>query len=187
MPYQYGTLEWDDAYRDLVEKRLEAASEPYINGSPEWVAVFEKLVQEDAQYKEDAKDWEGSVVLVTLADPEAGIEEDVYLFLDLWHGECRSIRFVPKEIGEKGDFIISADQFRWRQVREGQLDSTKAVMQGKMKLRGDLSKIVRSARAATRLTELSSSIDVIYPEDMDEAAAEEFDAFFKQFRADFSI
>ena len=187
MPYEYGTQEWEDAYRDLVEKRLEEASEPYISGSPEWLAVFEKLVKEDVQYKEDAKDWEGSVVLVTLANPEEGLEEDVYLLMDLWHGDCRSIRFVPREVGEKGDFIISADGRRWRQIREGELDATKALMQGKMKMRGDLPKVVRSAKATTRLTELSSSIDVIYPEDMDEAAAEEFDAFFKQFRADFGI
>jgi putative sterol carrier protein len=187
MPYEYGTQEWEDAYRDLVEKRLEAASEPYISGSPEWLAVFEKLVQEDAQYKEDAKDWEGTVVLVTLANPEEGLEEDVYLLMDLWHGECRSIRFVPKEVGEKGDFIISSDGRRWRQVREGELDATKALMQGKMKMRGDLPKVVRSAKATMRLTELSSSIDVIYPEDMDEADAEEFEAFFKRFRTDFGI
>jgi putative sterol carrier protein len=187
MPYEYGTQEWEDAYRDLVEKRLEAASEPYINGSPEWVAVFEKLVQEDAQYKEDAKDWEGSVVLVTLANPEEGIEEDIYLLMDLWHGECRSVRFVPKEVGEKGDFIISSDDRRWRQVREGELDATKALMQGKMKLRGDLPKVVRSAKATMRLTELSSSINAIYPDDMDEEAAEEFERFFNEFRTEFGI
>lgn len=60
MSYTYGTEEWEKAYVELAEKRMAEQPKPYWMGMPEWLAAYEKLVQEDAEYKEAAKDWEGT-------------------------------------------------------------------------------------------------------------------------------
>ena len=38
--------------------------------------------------------WEGDVAFVLEAEPDRGVPEDLWAFLDLWHGECRDARMV---------------------------------------------------------------------------------------------
>lgn len=172
MALAYGTEEWEAAYRELVQKRLQERSKPYIQGTPEWVDAYERLVQGDEVYREAAQGWEGTVALHTLADPDLGMEEDSYMLMDLWHGECRKIRIVPPEVGEAADYILTASFDTWKKIGKGELDTTRAVMQGKVKLRGDISKLVRYTKASSRLTELSSTIACRY---LDEVGPEELE------------
>jgi len=185
--YTYGTDEWEQAYRELVERRLAETEKPYILGTPEWVDTYEKLVQEDAPYKEAAKSWEGSVVIHILARPEYGLERDIYMFMDLWHGDCRFIRLVPPEAGEKGDFILTGELERWEAVMSGELDVVKAMMQGKIKLKGHLPTIVRAVKAATRLVELAGQIGTRYISQLSEAEIESLKNLLATSGAQFGI
>jgi hypothetical protein len=99
-----GTKEWDESYDRMVEDRKKTMSRPYIVGTPEWASEFEKKIQGDERYKTAAKTWEGSVVLVFKSFADAGLENDIFIFMDLWHGECRSVRIVPPEVGRKGEY-----------------------------------------------------------------------------------
>jgi putative sterol carrier protein len=173
MAHTYGTEEWDKAYTEYVAARLESQPQPYIYFTPEWVTLYEKAVQEDAQYKEVAKAWEGSVVLHIQAKPEYGLDKDVYLFMDLWHGDCNYMKIVPAETGQNGDFVITGTIDRWITVGKKQLDPVKGMMQGKLKLKGDLPTIVRNVRAAMRLVDLSADVGGKYPDELspDEVAS----------------
>lgn len=162
MAYTYGTAEWEQAYREMVEQRLLEAEKPYLLGTPEWAAAYEKLIREDALYKDAAKNWEGSVVIHILARPKSGLEKDVYLFMDLWHGDCRFVRLVPPEVGKKADFVLTGHLERWEAVMAGELNTIKAMMQGKIKLKGHLPTIVRAVKAATRLVELAGEVETKY-------------------------
>jgi putative sterol carrier protein len=162
----YGTDEWEAAYQEILQRRLEEHSPPYIMGTPEWTDAYENLVKSDQEYREAAKEWEGTVALCTLMDPELGMEEDSYLLMDLWHGECRRIRLVPVDVGQAADFVITGQYSVWKKVNRAELDATKAMMQGRLKLRGDLPTLVRSNRASTRLTEITSSMQTVFPDDL---------------------
>ena len=170
MSPQYGTDEWEAAYQEILQGRLKEKAPPFVQGTPEWIDAYEKLVQGGAAYKEAAAGWEGTVVLHTLAEPSIGIEEDSYMLMDLWHGECRSMRPVPPEVGEAADFILTGSYWTWKASSSGELDTNKAVMQGKIKLKGDLAKIVRYNQASTRLTELSQELGGLW---FDELSSEE--------------
>jgi putative sterol carrier protein len=185
--HTYGTAEWEQAYRELVERRLAESEKPYIMGTPEWVATYEKLIQEDAPYKEAAKTWEGSVVIHILARPESGLERDIYLFMDLWHGDCRFVRLFPPEAGEKGDFVLTGELERWEAVMSGELDTIKAMMQGKIKLKGHLPTIVRAVKAATRLVELSGQIETKYISQLNEAEIDSLKYILAEAGAQFGI
>ena len=166
MAHTYGTDEWNNAYQEYVANRVASESKPYIYFSPEWVTLYEKAVQEDAKYKEVAKAWEGSVVLHILAKPEYGLVQDTYLFMDLWHGDCKYMKIVPSEVGKNGDFVITGTIDRWIMVGKKQLDTVKGMMQGKLKLKGDLPTIVRNVQAAMRLVDLSSDVGGKYPDEL---------------------
>jgi putative sterol carrier protein len=171
MALQYGTDEWDKEYQAELAKRMEAPP-PYIYFTPEWVSLYEKAVQEDAAYKEAAKDWEGSVVIHCLPDPQYGLDIDLYIFMDLWHGDCRYMKIVPQDAGEAGDFVITGAIERWVQVLKHELDVTKGMMQGKLKLKGDLPTIVRAVKAAVRLVDITGEVGGKIPTEM---SAEEVD------------
>jgi putative sterol carrier protein len=170
MALQYGTDEWVNAYVEWAEGRLNAGTPPFIMGSPEWVLAYERIVQGDADYKEAAKTWEGTVVIHILPAPEAGMDDDVYLFMDLWHGDCRFIRIVPTEVGESADFVITGDFSRWKAVMAKELDTIKGMMQGKLKLKGDLPTIVRAVKASARLVDLTAAIGCVFSDESPEAA-----------------
>jgi putative sterol carrier protein len=186
MALEYGTEEWDKGYQGVVEERSKGA-QPFIAFSPEWVAQYESSVQNDDLYKEAAKDWEGSVVVHVQAAPELGVDEDIYLFMDLWHGDCRSMRLVPKDAGEAGDFVITGSMERWLQVARKQLDTIKGMMQGKLKLKGDLPTIVRAVRAAARLVDLIADLNTIYPDELTPEQIEEFRGWIVPLREEFGI
>lgn len=162
MAYTYGTEEWENAYQDMVKQRLEKESKPYVMGSPEWVASFGILIQADETYKQVAKNWEGSVVIHMLANPPVGLNNDLYVYLDLWHGDCRFAKLVPKDIGENADFVLTGELERWEAVLNKELDVTKGMMQGKLKLKGSLPTIVRYVKASIRLVELAGDVGSIF-------------------------
>lgn len=187
MAYTYGTAEWENAYQALVKERLEKMTKPYSMGTPEWVDTYEKLIQEDAEYKELAKNWEGTVVIHIMANPAVGLDDDIFMLMDLWHGDCRSVRLVPREVGESADYVLSGELERWEAVMARELDTTKAMMQGKLKLKGDLPMIVRYVKASTRLTELSARIDSKFLSQLTDQEREEFRGWLKGIRAEFGI
>ncbi len=133
--------------------------------SEEWVQRFKEEVQNSPSYKEAAKTWEGDLTLVVQADPQAGIEADVYLYMDLWHGDCRDMRLVSKEEGEKAQFVITGSYDRWKQVAKGELEPIKGMMQGKLKLKGDLPYIVRYVQAGKELINCTAKIPARFPDE----------------------
>jgi putative sterol carrier protein len=180
MAPKYGTDEWESAYQAFLAEKTKDPP-PYTYFTPEWAALYEKTIQGDADYREAAKTWEGTVVLHVEAAPEFGIDFDIYVFMDLWHGECRSIRIVPQEAGEAGDFVITGSLERWTQVAKKELDSTKGMMQGKLKLKGDLPTIVRAVRASQRLTDLSADVGGFFPTELETSKVEELKAEMNDF------
>ncbi len=174
MTYAYGTTEWEDSFVKLMEDLLQAEREPYILGTPAWIATYEKLIQNDAEYRKLAQGWEGSVIIHIEAAPDVGLDDGMYLLIDLWHGDCRSVRLVPTQAGEDGDYVLTAAYDRWKQVMTKDLDVVKGLMQGKIKLKGHLPTIVRYNKAAVRLVDLVATIPTIF---LDEMAPEEVEAF----------
>jgi putative sterol carrier protein len=185
MAYTYGTDEWLQAYDRVVAERQESESPPYLMGSPEWLAVFEGNIKADAEYRDSAKDWEGTVVLHCLAEPELGLDDDLYLFADLWHGDCRSFRLVPKEVGEAGDHVLTGEYGKWKSVLIKDLDVVKALMQGKISLRGDLRYLLRYAKAAKRLVDIAP--EASFPDQMTSAEIEGFRSWILETRSDFGV
>jgi len=177
--YTFDSDEYRSNYNLLLSQRLETETEPFLFLSPEWCSAFEEKIQNDERYKQVARKWEGSVVLVFSADPEAGLDRDRYIFLDLWHGECKSLLPVPESIGRTGEFVLQAEYRKWVKIVKGELSVVKELATRKLKLVPfDFSKAVKLAaasQAALRLVELAGSAGARYPGELpeDEQAAHE--------------
>jgi putative sterol carrier protein len=130
--------------------------------SDEWVALFVDAVNGSEAYKRAAADWEGDISFVFGAEPDHHHPKDVWAWLDLWHGACRGGRVVDPEEGASARYIIRAPYTRWKDVLRGELDPVKGMMQGKLKVQGDLPTIVRYVAAANELVHLTTTVPTEY-------------------------
>ena len=127
--------------------------------SEAWLKEYVEKINSSKEYEEAAGTWEGDLAYVFEAEPDKGVPEDVWSWMDLWHGKCRDARFgVTVDEGEKSKFIIRAPYSRWKEVINKELDPIKGMMQGKLKLKGDMPTLVRYVRAANELVNLAGSV-----------------------------
>ncbi|MGH7904254.1 MAG: SCP2 sterol-binding domain-containing protein [Candidatus Dormibacteraceae bacterium] len=133
--------------------------------SPEFAAALKEELNKSQVYRQAGKGWRWTVGLVVEKEPDRGVPEDAGLHLDLMEGEAREVRVVTAPEAATCDFVITAPYSRWKQVMRKELDPTKGMMQGKLKLKGDLPTIVRYTRASQEMTECTTRIDVEFPDE----------------------
>jgi putative sterol carrier protein len=130
-----------------------------------WLREFIERINGSERYKETARSWEGDVAFVIEAEPDKGVPEDVYAWLDLWHGECRGGGLVDAEKAGSARYLIRAPYSRWKEVLKGDLDPVRGMMQGKLRLTGDLPTIVRYVNAANELVHLTGTVETRFPDE----------------------
>ena len=101
-------------------------------------------------------------------EPDKNVPDDLYAWLDLWHGKCRGAAVLegpedPKAQAAK--FTIAAPYSRWKSVLKKELDPVKGMMQGKIKVKGDLPTIVRYVKASNVLVDLTSTVDTQFADE----------------------
>jgi putative sterol carrier protein len=129
---------------------------------------FEELIERinaSAEYLEAAATWEGDIAFVIEPEPDKRVPEEVWGLLDLWHGTCRGGGVVDAGRGVRARYVIRAPYSRWKEVVRGELDPVKGMMQGKLKVEGDLPTIVRYVRAANELVRLTETVDTTFPDE----------------------
>ena len=131
----------------------------------EWFRALIDAVNASEAYEEYAATWEGDVVFQIEAEPEKGVAEDVYGLLDLWHGKCRGGGLVEGTRADSAEFAIRAPYSRWKDVLLGDLEPIKGLTQGKLRVRGDLPKILRYVRGTQELAYIAGEVDTTFPDD----------------------
>jgi putative sterol carrier protein len=130
-----------------------------------WVRAFVDAINASEDYARFARDWEGDVVIAVAAEPDKGVPDDVLVLLDLWHGACRDGGIVDPDRAERAEFLVHAPYSRWKDVIEGDLEPVKGLMQGKLRVRGDLQKILRYVKATQELANLTGEVETTFPDD----------------------
>jgi putative sterol carrier protein len=130
-----------------------------------WFDEYVELVNASDEYRVAAADWEGDIAFQILAEPDRRFPADVWGYLDLWHGTCRSGGVVTPTEGAGAAYTITAPYSRWKDVLRGELDPIKGMMQGKLRVKGDLPTIVRQVRAANELVRLTGEVETDFPDE----------------------
>ena len=127
--------------------------------------AWKQIISGSKEYKEIAKEWEGSVSITVNADPSKNVPEPVYMFTDYWHGDVREFVICDNAKAQTAKFIMTGDFARWKQVAKKELDATKALMQGKLKLKGDLTYVVRNIKTVNKVIDLLTEVETIFPDE----------------------
>ncbi len=126
--------------------------------SEEWVGRYKEELNK-GPWSESGKGWVyGPISLVIKKDEKIGIDQDIYIYLDIDRGVCREGKIVSKDEGEKAPFVIYGDYERWKQVIRGELEPIKALAQGKLRLKGNLSIIVKFVKAAEDMVKTAQKV-----------------------------
>ena len=129
--------------------------------SQEWVNAYKDAINANPEYKKAGKDWtHGVVAMVVKAEPSLGIPDDLAMWLDVHQGECRTIELLPaREAEAKAPFVVVASYAQWKQVIQKEIDPTKALMQGKLKLtKGHMPTMVKYVNASKQLVESTTKV-----------------------------
>src|SRR5262249_6096148 len=127
--------------------------------SDAWIKALRTEINKSDAYKTSAATWDaGDLCLVIDANPDLGLKEDYYIWLDLDHGQCRAAKHASEKDGAKAKFIIRATYERWKQILSGELNPIMAMLQGKLKVKGHLFVIMKYKQAAQDLVECASKV-----------------------------
>jgi putative sterol carrier protein len=133
--------------------------------SPEWAQAFQAEINKSPVYQKAGKGWKWTVGLVVEAEPERNFPDARGIVLDLFDGQARNVRVGGPEDARACDFVISGSYTRWKEVATKKLDATRGMLQGKLKLKGDLPTVVRYTKASQELTECTTRVPVTWPDE----------------------
>jgi len=115
--------------------------------SNEWLQVLVDVLNSDERYAEVAKNWEGDMTVVIEPEDEDERQDlPVAVYIDLWHGKCRSARFIHMEKEEFPDaaFTLRARIDHIEQLFTGQLDPIQAMMTRRLRVHGNMAYMLRN-------------------------------------------
>jgi putative sterol carrier protein len=117
--------------------------------SDEWIEELSSQLNRSESYERSARDWEGDFVFVVERD--GAFDDAAYLYLGLYHGKSPGAAMLESEDERDAEFVIRAPFGTWRQVIEGKLDPIQGMMTRRLKLSGNLMKIMRYPKAAQEI------------------------------------
>lgn len=129
--------------------------------SDEWIKALCVELNQSQAYKQAAAKWEGDLVFVV--EKGGSLEGDHYLYLDLWHGACRSARALSGAGEANAEFTLAAPLATWKRVISGELDPIRALTGRQLKLKGNMLKIIKTPKAAIELVNCSKGLDTEWP------------------------
>lgn len=137
----------------------------YAAFSDEWCKAYGDRIRANEAYKKSAASWEWPMVYIVTKDPSLGIGEDLGIYLDLFHGDCREAREATPLEMQTAPYAISADPYTWKQVLDRNLEPISGLMRGKLKLvRGSLVTVARYVTAAKHLVDAACEVPTVWPE-----------------------
>jgi putative sterol carrier protein len=128
-----------------------------------WIKRLGEECNKSAAYREAARKWEGD--LYVIVEPEGRLQETVYMYLDLYHGQCRQA-FVPADhTSMTPEFYISGPVSVWKAIAEKRLDPMKALFTRQITLKGNMAKVLKNVKAANELVNCTTTFETEFPLD----------------------
>ena len=126
----------------------------------EWVEAFGKAINKNPNYKPSALTWEGDMLLVS--EPSGNLDHEVRIFIGLYHGECTGTRLVPQGEEIETEYIMAGPYDNFVSVMKKEIDPIRAIMAGKLRLEGDMAKLMRHTKAALEIVNSLGSFETEY-------------------------
>ena len=110
--------------------------------SDAWLRALANRLNSDARYAAVASHWEGDLFFDI--QPDNRLAEAVGMYLDLWHGACRSVVYgqLP-DFQPRPRFILTSSYANFAAVLLGELNPMTAMLTNRLRVTGDLGYMMR--------------------------------------------
>jgi putative sterol carrier protein len=126
--------------------------------SREWVEEYSKKLNENPAYRDAGRTWEGDIVFVV--EKDQAFPKTVYIYLDLYHGECRRAEYYESaEQLPKAAYTYRGPYTNWRRLINREIDPIQGILTGKFKLEGPMMQIMRYTRAAKEMVNTATMVN----------------------------
>ncbi|MEP6573431.1 MAG: SCP2 sterol-binding domain-containing protein [Gemmatimonadota bacterium] len=128
-----------------------------------WAAACARELNGRPAYQAAAATWEGAVVL-QMSGGDIDVP-DRAVFLDLWHGQCRTARAAAPGDLDMAAYVLAGTIDAWRGVLEGRTAPLLAIMSGKLRItKGSLAGLAPYIGAAKELVAAATAVETDFPE-----------------------
>ena len=123
-------------------------------GSMEYMEEVRRRSNADEEYQRLAQDESDSYLMIVKAEPNKGIPATLAIGYAADHGAITEVW-----VGErKTDFVLQGSYGVWVRILTGNLDPNKAMMMRKLKVKGNLLQLLRTADATIRWLQVLQTI-----------------------------
>ncbi len=122
--------------------------------SDEYLAEFQKRLNADKEYATLGKTVDDSYTLVLQAQPDKGVSETTTVGFVIKEGKMSAMWKGERETS----FILSAPYGVWVDILLGRIGANRAFITRKLKIVGNMPRLLRTAKATDRLVEILRSV-----------------------------
>jgi len=128
--------------------------------SEEWLNELKDSLNADKPFGKAAAKWEGSLVMHVQADEL--LDKETIMWIDPYHGKIRDAKIINSLDEERSEFVLGAKYSTWKAIINGEMDSMKAMMKGKIKVQGKLTTLLKQTKASNALIKVQQNMDTIF-------------------------
>lgn len=132
--------------------------------SNEWCEAWKNALNSSETVQETGKDWgvgfNGNWVFELT--PGGGLDRTTYLYLAAEAGKCTAAHLIDDPSEVDAGFLCTGSYEDFKQVVKGEKDFMGSVMRGNIRVKGNMSKIMRSARFIGAVADSLSSFQAEY-------------------------
>jgi putative sterol carrier protein len=125
-----------------------------IFGSMKYLEEVKRRSNADEEYQRLAQDESDSYLMVIKAEADRGIPETLTIGYGADHGTINDVWIGERE----ADFVLQGPYGVWVRILTGDLDANKAMMMRKLKVKGNLLQLLKTADATIRWLEVLQTI-----------------------------
>lgn len=134
--------------------------------SPEWFTAWIEAANNDADFRNASQGWIGAVGAIVRPD-QAWSGGPLYVRLDGLQGHWDdSILGRQATVTDGALFCLSADYRIWKRVIRQDLDPIRGLIQGRLRVRGQLSAVLRWNAPFRIMTSLAGQLDTTWPDEL---------------------
>jgi len=122
--------------------------------SEEWIYALADLLKNDEVYQQKAKDFDSSFQFVVKANPARGVQNDLACGVNL--PQCDKIW---AGIQPNTDYVMSGPYETFHKILKGKMGAVMAITTRKVKVQGNLAKLLKFTGAINRFVELLGQVD----------------------------
>jgi len=108
----------------------------------DWLEALMEKLNGDQQYAQVASKWEGDMLFKIEAGK--GLEQNMFFYIDLWHGKCRGVKVLENENEKKASFVLSGSYDNYKRLLNGDIDPMQALLTRKLGVKGNMAVMMRS-------------------------------------------